>query len=103
MPRLREGGMVAVSANGVLGDPTGATAAEGGAQIFGVLVHTVTKALARWEPGPPDGSSGGNRAPMGAPMTRTGVLELPRADFRHAHATNFRHALPALSDPHTID
>ena len=51
MPRLREGGMVAVSANGVLGDPTGATAAEG-AQLFGVLVHTVTKALARWEPGP---------------------------------------------------
>ncbi|MDH6291491.1 hypothetical protein M2275_006427 [Rhodococcus opacus] len=36
-------------------------------------------------------------------MTRTGVLELPRADFRHADATNFRHALPALSDPPTID
>jgi len=42
--------MVAVSANGVLGDPTSATAAEG-AQLFGVLVDTVTKALARWEPG----------------------------------------------------
>jgi creatinine amidohydrolase len=29
MPRLREGGVRAVSPNGVLGDPTGATAAEG--------------------------------------------------------------------------
>ncbi|AWK73575.1 MULTISPECIES: mycofactocin biosynthesis peptidyl-dipeptidase MftE [Rhodococcus] len=51
MPRLREGGMVAVSANGVLGDPTGATAAEG-AHLFGALVEDVSKALARWEPGP---------------------------------------------------
>ncbi|MFZ2172944.1 MAG: mycofactocin biosynthesis peptidyl-dipeptidase MftE [Rhodococcus sp. (in: high G+C Gram-positive bacteria)] len=51
MPRLRKGGMVAVSANGVLGDPTGATAAEG-AQLFGELVERVTKALARWQPGP---------------------------------------------------
>jgi mycofactocin system creatininase family protein len=29
MPRLRAGGVAAVSGNGVLGDPTGATAAEG--------------------------------------------------------------------------
>lgn len=36
-------------------------------------------------------------------MTRTGALELPRADFRHIRAADFRHALPALSDPHTID
>ncbi len=51
LPRLREGGMVTVSANGVLGDPTGATAAEG-EQFFSALVERVTKALARWEPGP---------------------------------------------------
>ncbi|WP_070377806.1 mycofactocin biosynthesis peptidyl-dipeptidase MftE [Rhodococcus sp. WMMA185] len=50
LPRLREGGMVTVSANGVLGDPTGATAAEG-EQFFSALVERVTKALARWEPG----------------------------------------------------
>ncbi|SEE45561.1 hypothetical protein SAMN04490220_7900 [Rhodococcus jostii] len=36
-------------------------------------------------------------------MTRTGVLGLPGANFRHAYATNFRHALSAATDPHTID
>ena len=36
-------------------------------------------------------------------MTRTGVLESPRANFRHVPAFNFGHALPAVSDPHTID
>ncbi|MEV0945789.1 mycofactocin biosynthesis peptidyl-dipeptidase MftE [Rhodococcus sp. NPDC049939] len=51
LPRLREGGIVTVSANGVLGDPTGATAADG-ERIFSALVERVTKALARWEPGP---------------------------------------------------
>lgn len=37
MPALREGGVRAVSANGVLGDPTGATAADG-EQILDALV-----------------------------------------------------------------
>ena len=37
LPRLREGGVSAVSANGVLGDPTGATATEG-ARLLGELV-----------------------------------------------------------------
>ncbi|WP_094274869.1 mycofactocin biosynthesis peptidyl-dipeptidase MftE [Rhodococcus sp. OK302] len=51
MPGLRSGGMVAVSDNGVLGDPVEATAVDG-AQIFGGLVQRVTDGLARWEPGP---------------------------------------------------
>jgi creatinine amidohydrolase/Fe(II)-dependent formamide hydrolase-like protein len=51
MPGMRSGGMVAVSQNGVLGNPVGATA-EDGAYIFGELVGRVTDGLARWEPGP---------------------------------------------------
>lgn len=37
LPKLREGGVSAVSTNGVLGDPTGATATEG-ARLLGELV-----------------------------------------------------------------
>ncbi|MCJ0903966.1 mycofactocin biosynthesis peptidyl-dipeptidase MftE [Rhodococcus sp. ARC_M6] len=51
MPGLRSGGMVAVSDNGVLGDPVEATAADG-AQIFGGLVQRATDGLTRWQPGP---------------------------------------------------
>lgn len=51
MPGLRSGGMVAVSENGVLGDPIKATAADG-AHIFCELVQRVTDGLARWNPGP---------------------------------------------------
>lgn len=51
MPGLRSGGMVAVSDNGVLGDPVQASAVDG-AHIFDELVQRVTDGLARWNPGP---------------------------------------------------
>ncbi|KJF20429.1 Creatinine amidohydrolase [Rhodococcus sp. AD45] len=51
MPGLRSGGMVAVSDNGVLGDPVQASAVDG-AHIFDELVQRVTDGLARWSPGP---------------------------------------------------
>ncbi|WP_424807912.1 mycofactocin biosynthesis peptidyl-dipeptidase MftE [Rhodococcus sp. 27YEA15] len=51
MPRLRAGGMAAVTENGILGDPLGATA-HGGALIFGELVQRVSDGLDRWLPGP---------------------------------------------------
>lgn len=50
MPSLREGGMVAVSANGVLGDPTGASADEG-TRLFEGLLTSAEEAVARWQPG----------------------------------------------------
>ncbi|MGX7730567.1 mycofactocin biosynthesis peptidyl-dipeptidase MftE [Rhodococcus sp. 2H158] len=49
MPRMREGGIVAVSANGVLGDPTPASAAQG-ARWFAELVDRATAQVTRWEP-----------------------------------------------------
>lgn len=49
LPRLREGGIVAVSANGVLGDPTAASA-ERGARMFADLVERATAQVARWQP-----------------------------------------------------
>lgn len=50
MPRLREAGIVSVSANGVLGDPAGSTA-ELGADLFANLVERATAQVARWQPG----------------------------------------------------
>ncbi|MFV9432273.1 mycofactocin biosynthesis peptidyl-dipeptidase MftE [Rhodococcus aetherivorans] len=50
MPRLREAGIVSVSANGVLGDPTEATA-ELGARLFASLVERASAQVARWQPG----------------------------------------------------
>jgi len=47
LPELREGGVKAVSANGVLGDPTLATAAEG-RLLFGALVDELSNALESW-------------------------------------------------------
>jgi creatinine amidohydrolase len=46
-PELREGGVKAVSASGVLGDPTLATAAEG-RLLFGALVDELSDALESW-------------------------------------------------------
>ncbi|NLU81685.1 mycofactocin biosynthesis peptidyl-dipeptidase MftE [Rhodococcus sp. HNM0569] len=51
MPRLRQGGMVAVSANGVLGDPRGASAEEG-AHDFARMCDRAAAMLTRWTPGP---------------------------------------------------
>jgi mycofactocin system creatininase family protein len=47
MGPLRERGVVAVAPTGVLGDPTRATAARGGA-LLGDLVNTLATALTRW-------------------------------------------------------
>ena len=50
MPALRGGGVVAVSASGVLGDPTTATAADG-ERIFARMVEDCTRRIQRWAPG----------------------------------------------------
>jgi len=49
MPALRSGGIIAVSANGVLGDPAGASAAEG-THLFDDLLTRLVAAVARWSP-----------------------------------------------------
>ncbi|MCP9275374.1 mycofactocin biosynthesis peptidyl-dipeptidase MftE [Mycolicibacterium arenosum] len=49
MPRLRHGGVAAVSPVGVLGDPTTASAAEG-ARIFTEMVETCARRIAAWTP-----------------------------------------------------
>lgn len=46
---LRTAGVAAVSANGVLGDPTGASAAEGAA-LLGRLTDDLTEAMTGWPP-----------------------------------------------------
>ena len=51
MPRLREGGVAAVSESGVLGDPTTATAAAG-ERIFFDMVADCCARVQRWTPGP---------------------------------------------------
>ncbi len=56
MPRLRRGGVAAVSPSGVLGDPTTAAAADG-ARIFADLVADCVRRVQRWSPGP-DGMLG---------------------------------------------
>ena len=50
MPRLRDGGVAAVSPVGVLGNPTTASAAEG-SRIFAEMVDTCTRRVAAWTPG----------------------------------------------------
>ena len=49
MPRLRRGGVAAVSPGGVLGNPTTASAAEG-ARIFAEMVETCAGRVAAWRP-----------------------------------------------------
>lgn len=49
MPALRSGGVASVSANGVLGDPRGADAAEG-ARVFDAMCARAADALGRWQP-----------------------------------------------------
>jgi len=51
MPRLRAGGVGAVNADGVLGDPTTATA-EAGARYLAAMVADCTARVLRWQPGP---------------------------------------------------
>jgi mycofactocin precursor peptide peptidase len=47
LPRLRAEGVRAVSPDGVLGDPTGASAAEG-AELLAALADRMTAAVAGW-------------------------------------------------------
>ena len=49
MPAMRAGGIAAVSALGVLGDPTTATAADG-ARIFAGMVDGAVGRISRWSP-----------------------------------------------------
>jgi mycofactocin system creatininase family protein len=49
LPTLRSDGVAAVSPNGVLGDPRGATAAEG-ARLLTELTERLRTGLARWTP-----------------------------------------------------
>jgi mycofactocin precursor peptide peptidase len=49
LPALRAGGVAAVSPNGVLGDPAGATAAEG-ALLVDAMVRRLRGGLGRWRP-----------------------------------------------------
>ncbi len=49
MPALRRGGVRSVSANGVLGDPSGASAVEG-QDLFGQLRARAQDAVTRWQP-----------------------------------------------------
>ncbi|WP_433490370.1 mycofactocin biosynthesis peptidyl-dipeptidase MftE [Nocardia grenadensis] len=51
LPQLRSGGVAAVSANGVLGDPTGATAAEG-ARLLDLLISQLYDQIRQWWPEP---------------------------------------------------
>lgn len=50
MPSMRRGGVAAVSAIGVLGDPSTATATEG-EQIFKAMVDGCVRAVSGWAPG----------------------------------------------------
>jgi len=49
LPAMREGGIAAVSPNGVLGDPTGASAAEGAALVT-AMVDAAERAVRAWAP-----------------------------------------------------
>jgi mycofactocin precursor peptide peptidase len=49
LPALRAGGVAAVSPNGVLGDPTGATAEEG-ERLLSEMAEALRARLSRWHP-----------------------------------------------------
>jgi mycofactocin system creatininase family protein len=49
LPRMREGGVAAVSPVGVLGDPTTATAVEG-ARVLAEMVETAARRVEAWTP-----------------------------------------------------
>ncbi|WP_010541220.1 mycofactocin biosynthesis peptidyl-dipeptidase MftE [Dietzia alimentaria] len=54
LPAMREGGVAAVSATGVLGDPTTATEADG-TRLWEALAADVRDRVGRWNPGGTDG------------------------------------------------
>ena len=49
LPQLRAEGVIAVSPNGVLGDPTGATASEG-TELLRVLIDDLVHVVTTWNP-----------------------------------------------------
>lgn len=51
LPTLRRDGVAAVSPNGVLGDPEGASPDEG-VRLLAAMTAALVRALARWHPGP---------------------------------------------------
>ncbi|MGW5387358.1 mycofactocin biosynthesis peptidyl-dipeptidase MftE [Nocardia sp. NPDC003963] len=51
LPELRAGGVRAVSGNGILGDPVGATAAEG-ARLLEYLISQLSEQIRQWWPEP---------------------------------------------------
>ena len=51
LPRLRDGGVAAVSTSGVLGDPTTATAAAGKRIVADMVTDCIAR-VQRWSPGP---------------------------------------------------
>jgi mycofactocin system creatininase family protein len=53
MPRLRAEGVRPISSNGVLGDPEGASAAEGRALLEAMTADLAAAVSARWLPEPP--------------------------------------------------
>jgi mycofactocin system creatininase family protein len=53
MPRLRAEGVRPISSNGVLGDPSGANAAEGRALLEAMTADLAAAVSARWLPAPP--------------------------------------------------
>lgn len=57
LPLLRAGGVRAVSANGVLGDPTGATAAEGDALLNTLTIDLTEHTRLWWPVASPEGIS----------------------------------------------
>ncbi|WP_051133165.1 mycofactocin biosynthesis peptidyl-dipeptidase MftE [Nocardia paucivorans] len=70
LPILREGGVRAVSANGVLGDPTGADAAEG-AVLLDRLIHDLADTARSWWPLLPHAETSEPRpAPPSAPSDK---------------------------------
>lgn len=54
LPAMRKGGVAAVSATGILGDPTTATEADG-ARLWETLAADVRDRAGRWNPGGTDG------------------------------------------------
>jgi creatinine amidohydrolase len=50
LPRLRAEGVRPVSSNGVLGDPTGASVAEGRALLEGLVTDVTASVARRWPP-----------------------------------------------------
>ena len=77
MPQLMAGGVIAVSPNGVLGDPAGATAAEG-ERLLARLTDDLEAKVRAWHP--PHGALGTPVSPP-APVISRYVLR-PLIDGR---------------------